>query len=151
MQKFLSNISIQVNHNIYIKNPESSELGKKIIRGSIKMIDEKGFEAFTFQKLAGAIASTEASIYRYFKNKHHLLLYLTCWYWGWMEYRLVFSLANVECPKDRLKRAITLLVEDVKEDNNFTHINEIKLNHIVITDSSKAYLTKAVDEENKKG
>lgn len=151
MQKILSNISIQVNKNIFLKNPESTELGKKILSGSIEMIADIGFEAFTFRKLAKGIGSTEASIYRYFESKHKLLLYLTYWYWAWLEYRIVFSMANIDSPKDRLQRAITLLVEEVKEDNNFTHINEIKLHHVVIADSSKAYLTKSVDEENKVG
>lgn len=151
MQAFLSNISIHINENVYLKDPQSSDLGKRIIRGSIDMMDEMGFESFTFRKLAKAINSTEASVYRYFESKHKLLLYLTCWYWGWLEYRMMFRLANVESAKDRLKRAIILLVENVEEDNNFTHINEIKLHHIVIADSSKAYLTKAVDEENKAG
>ena len=151
MNELLSKVSIQVNEHIYLKNPDSSELGQRIIAGSIDMIDEKGFESFTFGKLGKGINSTEASVYRYFESKHRLLLYLTSWYWGWMEYRLVFSLANVHSPKDRLVRAIALLTEQVIEDSSFTHINEVKLHRIVISESSKAYLTKDVDQENKEG
>lgn len=151
MHRLLSNISIQVHEKIYLKHPESSELGQKIISSSIDMIEEMGFECFTFRKLAKEISSTEASIYRYFENKHKLLLYLSSWYWAWMEYQLVFGLANIESPKERLLKAITLLTQGVKEDNSFTHINEIKLHKIVISESSKAYLTKEVDEENKDG
>jgi AcrR family transcriptional regulator len=151
MNELLSKVSIQVNEHIFLKNPESSELGRRIIAGSINMIDEMGFELFTFRKLGKGINSTEASIYRYFESKHRLLLYLTSWYWGWMEYRLVFSLANVHSPKDRLARAIALLTDQVIEDSSFTHINEVKLNRIVISESSKVYLTKDVDQENKEG
>ncbi len=151
MDLLLRKMSIQVNEHIYLKDPESSDLGRKIISGSIEMIDAIGLECFTFRKLAAEIGSTEASIYRYFESKHKLLLYLISWYWGWMEYRLVFGLANIPSPMDRLERAITLLTEAVKEDGSFEHINEIKLNRIVICDSSKAYLTKDVDEENKDG
>jgi len=151
MQSIPLQVSIQVNEKIYLKNPESSELGRKIIAHSIDMIYELGFEDFTLRKLGKEINSTEASIYRYFESKHKLLLYLTSWYWGWMEYRLVFNLANVLPAHERLERALNLLTEQVKEDGNFTHINEIKLHQIVITESSKAYLTKDVDKENKEG
>ena len=151
MQVFLPNITIQVNDKIYLKNPDSSELGRKIISSSVDMLDEMGMEAFTFRKLAERINSTEASIYRYFESKHKLLLYLTSWYWGWMEYRLVFALANVVTPQERLTKAIALLTGEVKEDGTYSFINEVKLNRIVISESSKAYLTKEVDVENKVG
>lgn len=115
------------------------------------MIEDIGFEAFTFRKLGVAIKSNEASIYRYFESKHKLLLYLTVWYWGWMEYRLVFCLANVSSAKERLERAITLLTEPIGEQDSADHIDKVKLNQIVIAESSKSYLTKDVDEENKAG
>ena len=95
--------------------------------------------------------STEASIYRYFESKHKLLLYLISWYWHWMEYKVVFGLANIESPYERLTKAIRILTEEITEDSNFSHINEIKLNKIVISESSKAYLTKCVDQENEIG
>jgi AcrR family transcriptional regulator len=151
VQEFLSKLSVKVNDKIYLKNPESSDLGKKIIAGSIDLLDEIGFDCFTFRKLALRIDSTEASIYRYFESKHKLLLYLTSWYWGWMEYRLIFGLANISCPNERLKRAVYLLTVKIEEDLSFSHINEVKLNRIVISESSKAYLTKEVDQENKEG
>ena len=151
MSGLSTKVSIQVNSKIYLKDPETSELGRKIISGGIDMIDDMGFESFTFRKLGVAINSTEASIYRYFENKHKLLLYLISWYWGWMEYRLMFGLANISSPLERLQRAITLLTEGITQDDSFEHIDKVKLNHIVINDSSKTYLTKQVDEENKEG
>ncbi|NQY67845.1 MAG: TetR/AcrR family transcriptional regulator, partial [Flavobacteriales bacterium] len=86
MEALLSNIAIRVNNSIYLKDPESSDLGKNILGGGIDMIDEIGFEDFTFKKLAKEIGSTEASVYRYFESKHKLLLYIISWYWSWMEY-----------------------------------------------------------------
>ena len=115
------------------------------------MIYEIGFEAFTFRKLAKSISSTEASVYRYFESKHKLLVYLTAWYWSWLEYRLVFAIANVENPVVRLERALLIVTKQVEEDGNFAYINEIKLHQIVIAESSKAYLTKDVDEDNESG
>lgn len=151
MHRSLTSVGIKINECIYLKDPESSDLGKKIITGSIDLIDEIGFEAYTFRKLAKIIQSTEASIYRYFENKHKLLLYLTSWYWSWMEYRLVFRLANIPSAVERLKIAVSVLTETVTEDGGFSHIDEVKLNRIVIEDSSKVYLTRNVDEENKEG
>lgn len=151
MKELLSGISIKVNEHIYVKDPESSALGKKIISGSIDMISELGFENFTFRKLGKAINSTEASIYRYFESKHKLLLYLTSWYWAWTEYRLAFGLANIDSPTERLEIAITMLTEPVEQDGSFSHINEVRLHQILISESSKAYLTKEVDEQNEFG
>ncbi len=151
MQNFRNKISIKVNENVFLKHPDSSTLGKKIVQGSIDLIDEIGFEDFTFKKLACSIQSTEASVYRYFESKHHLLVYLVLWYWGWQEYRLVMTTMNVEDPNERLKRCIKILTEKIEEDSNFSQINEVKLNRIVITESSKIYLNKKVDAENEKG
>jgi len=151
MKAFLPKISIPVNQGVYLKDPNSSELGRRIITGSIDLIDEIGFEGFTFKKLAQHIGTTEASVYRYFESKHRLLLYLTSWFWGWLEYQLVFRLANIESPWERLERAIHILTSPVEEDLTLDHINEVKLYNIVTAESSKAYLTKLVDEENKEG
>jgi AcrR family transcriptional regulator len=151
MNDLLSKVSIQVNEKIYLKNPETSDLGRNIIKGGIEMIDDIGFEAFTFRKLGKKIGSTEASIYRYFESKHKLLLYLTSWYWGWMEYRLAFTVANVPSPMDRLRRALSLLTEDFDEDSTFVHIDTRMLHRIVISESSKSYLVKEVDKVNQEG
>ena len=88
-------IHIKVNPELYLKNPDSSELGRKIIHESIIMINELGFESFTFKKLGLKIESPESSIYRYFENKHTLLIYLVSWYWCWIEYLLFFTTANI--------------------------------------------------------
>lgn len=151
IQEFHVNMNLQISKACYLKNPESSDLGKKIVVGSIDLIYKMGFETFTFGKLAREIKSTEASIYRYFESKHKLLLYLTSWYWAWMEYRVLFGLANINSPMDRLVKAVKILTEKVVEDSNFNHINEVKLHKIVIAEASKAYLTKEVDKENKNG
>ncbi len=151
MTAFKSNIKINVNENVFLKNPDSSTLGKKIIEGSIELIDDLGFEEFTFKKLAKYIGSTEASVYRYFESKHYLLIYLVLWYWGWQEYRMVLSLTNIDSPIERLKRAITILTEKIEEDSNFSQINEVRLNRIVIGESSKIYLNKTVKKDNEQG
>ncbi len=144
-------IQLQINPAIYLKDPESSKLGRKILQGSIEMIADKGFEYFTFKKLAEHIESTEASIYRYFESKHKLLLYLVNWYWTWLSYRLDYEIANIESAEERLTKVINLLTEKVMQDADFEHIDEQELYQIIINESAKTYLTHEVDEENKEG
>ena len=62
-------LQIKMNEKLFVRNPEQTELGRKIIQFSIQLIQENGFESFTFKKLAEEIGSTEAGIYRYFENK----------------------------------------------------------------------------------
>lgn len=144
-------IHIKISPTLYSKDPESSELGKKIVSKSIEMINELGFEAFTFRKLGAAIGSNESSVYRYFENKHVLLVYLLNWYWSWIEYKLVMLIVNVSNNEEKLTSAITLVTEKVKEDSDFSYINEMILSEIMITEASKAYHTKEVDADNKLG
>jgi AcrR family transcriptional regulator len=151
MQTMLSNIVITVNDKLYVKNPETSELGKKIIEYSIILIDEIGFDYFTFKKLGERIGSNESSIYRYFESKHKLLLYLSSWYWAWIEYRLVFETNNIINPKEKLYKAIAIVTEKIEDDSNTLHINEATLNKIIIAEFTKTLLTKEIDEENKIG
>lgn len=151
MQNLLSNIIISVNDKLYVKNPETSELGKKIIEQSILLIDEIGFENFTFKKLGEKINSNESSIYRYFESKHKLMLYLSSWYWSWIEYKLAFATTNISNPLERLKKGIIIVTEKIEDDTTTLHINESILNRIIIQEFTKTLLTKEVDEENKEG
>jgi Bacterial regulatory proteins, tetR family len=145
------NIQIAISPELYSKNPNSSELGQKIISKSISQINEMGFEAFTFKKLGKLINSPESSIYRYFESKYSLLIYLTSWYWTWTEYRLVFATTNVDSPKERLKKSIEILTKPVLVDKSISYVNEVVLSEIIFSESIKAYHTKNVDEQNKKG
>lgn len=151
MQNILSNIIISVNDKLYVKNPETSDLGKKIIEQSILLIDEIGFENFTFKKLGEKISSNESSIYRYFESKHKLMLYLSSWYWGWIEYKMVFATSNITNPLEKLKKAILIVTEKIEDDQSTQHINEALLNKIIVQEFTKTLLTKEVDEENKEG
>ena len=151
MDKLIRNLNININEKLYVKNPESSELGKNIIKNSILLIDEIGFEAFTFKKLGERIQSNESSIYRYFENKHKLLIYLSTWYWSWIEYRLVFSTNNISNPIKKLEKAIKILTQKIEDDSQTKHIDESILNKIIIAEFTKTFLTKEVDQENKEG
>ena len=145
------NVHIEISPTLYSKNPDSTELGQKIISKSIDLINEIGFEKFTFKKLGEQINSPESSIYRYFKNKHILLIYLTSWYWSWIEYRVVFATTNVGSPKERLLKALEILIKPVLIDNSFSYVNEVLLSEIIFSESNKAYHTKKVDDYNNRG
>ena len=97
------NIQVSLNPGLYLKDPQESDLGKRIIQHSILLMEELGFEQFNFKKLAEAMGSTEASIYRYFENKHKLLTYLVSWYWEWLRYMIEIKTFNVEDPKKKLE------------------------------------------------
>jgi AcrR family transcriptional regulator len=142
-------LKIQINNNIFVKDPETSTLGRKIIQESIILMDEIGFENFTFKKLGERIGSNESSIYRYFESKHKLLVYLSSWYWSWIEYRMVFETNNIYNAFEKLKKAITIVTEKIEDDSKTKHINEAILNQIIIAEFTKTLLTKEVDEENR--
>lgn len=141
-------LQIRMNEALYLRDPERSELGKKIIGHSVQLIHKTGFESFNFKKLAEEIGSTEAGIYRYFENKHKLLIYLTAWYWGWLEFQIGYHTNNIVDPGEKLRRVIRLLSSTVEDDQDTQHINERLLHQIVITEGSKTYLTRHVGDDN---
>ena len=142
-------VKFDINEKIFLRNPESSEVGKLMVKKSIDLIYDLGFEQFTFKKLALEINSTEATIYRYFENKHRLLLYILNWYWCYMEFLVTFKLENVVDKKERLKIIVHLLTHEFAESTNQFDYNKKLLNQIVIAESSKVYLVKEVTEINK--
>ncbi|MGB5370169.1 MAG: TetR/AcrR family transcriptional regulator [Flavobacteriaceae bacterium] len=151
MDHLLQTVKIDINDKIYVKDPQSSDLGKRIIEHGINMIFEMGFDKFTFKKLGERIGSNESSIYRYFESKHKLLLYLASWYWGWLEYKLVFATNSISNAEEKLQRALEIITSATEEDRSVSHVNEVLLNKIVINEYSKSYLTKEVDAENREG
>jgi AcrR family transcriptional regulator len=142
-------VSFKVNEAIFLKDPESTELGKQIVKCAIDLIYELGFENFTFKKLAIEANTTEATIYRYFVNKHRLLLYIINWYWSYMEFLLEFQLQNVVDPGQKLKSIVQLLTHELPESTGGLDYNKKYLNQIVISESSKVFLVKEVNEINK--
>jgi AcrR family transcriptional regulator len=151
MKNLLSVLKIAVPDKIFIKDPETSDLGKRIVENSILLIDEIGFDNFTFKKLGVKIGSNESSIYRYFESKHKLLLYLSSWYWAWLEYQLVIETFSLSDAHLKLEKGIEMVTKTVEIDSDFSHINEVVLYKIIVNESSKSFLTKEVDSENKEG
>lgn len=136
---------------LYLKDPQTTKYGSKLLGNSVLLIDELGFEGFTFKKLAAKIDSTETSIYRYFENKHLLLLYLNCWYWEWLNYLIEVETKNLPSPQVRLERAIHLIVNAHHEFALTAYVNEVILHKVVVMEGTKSYHIHSVDNENKDG
>lgn len=144
-------IKFDLNNSLFNKDPQETELGRKIIGSSILLVNEIGFEAFTFKKLATSIGSAEKSIYRYFDNKHLLLLFLTSWYWEWVHYLIIINSKNIDNPNQKLKIAIENLVKATSENPMNKYINENILHQVIVKEGGKAYHVVDIDDENKAG
>jgi len=147
----MPSLKLDLNPSLYLKNPQDTTLGKKIVGEGVLLIDELGFEQFTFKKLAERIESTEATVYRYFESKHRFLVYIIAWYWHWMEFKIHFSTHYLDDPREKLSMAIKTLCRKKINDPNFPILDESVLFRIVINESDKTYLIKEVDKINKEG
>lgn len=144
-------IELSINDKLFKNNPQHTELGRKILQYSIKMIDEMGLERFNFRKLAQVIGTGEASIYRYFENKRMLLIYLVNWYWEWMKLRIEMKVDHVEDARRQLDIALNCVADTAKKNMRIDFIDEDILNRVVINEGSKAYHNKDVDDRNQEG
>ncbi len=144
-------IQISPSASLYIRDPQSTATGRDILRNAIPLMQDLGFEKFTFKKLAQRMGASEITIYRYFGNKHKLLLYLLSWYWEWVKYSIIFNCHNIRESKEKLRIAIRTVIESNRRNPLVDYIDEEKLYALVIEESEKAYHTKQVDQENRKG
>ena len=146
-----TSIKIKLTEMLFLRDPEETALGRNIILKSIELMDLIGYEDFTFKKLAVAMSSTEASIYRYFENKHKLLLYLTSWYWAYLSFKIDYETNNLKNAKAKLKKIISIISEIHKSDFVSGEFSVQTLQKIVISESAKSYLIKEVEDINKNG
>ena len=143
-------VQVRMNEKLFLRDPEQSELGRRIIRQGILLINEIGFEETTFRKLADRIGTKEASIYRYFENKHRLLVYIVAWYWQWLDFQVLFETRNLLDTHEKLERVLRILLQmDVATPATPDDIDLVALHNIVICEASKAYLTRHVTEDNR--
>ena len=141
-------VRLPMNEKLFVRDPEQSELGQNIVRRGAALMDKVGFDAFTFKKLAAELNTAEASVYRYFENKHRLLTYLAAWYWRWLEYRVVFSTNNLTDPAAQLK-VVVRLVGGAETNDDAAAVDLRVLQRLVIREATKAYHTNHVNEDNK--
>jgi AcrR family transcriptional regulator len=137
--------------HLYLKDPQSTLLGQKILSEALLMLHAQGFESFTFRKLALAIASTEASVYRYFENKHKLLAYLVEYYWAGMNLTTNKKFGLEQASDKRMCSLLRLLSGIEAPDCPGYRLDTTMLYALVVAESTKAYHTHHVDRDNAEG
>ncbi len=151
MNTLLGHVAIKLDSQLFVKDPLSSAVGQEIIRHSVNLISADGLEQFNFKKLAVALGSTESTVYRYFKNKHQLMMYLASWYWSMLEWRVAFATANVSSPAVALDNALRILSIAQSDLGKTDFLNESKLHDIVVTESFKAFVIKGLLKKERLG
>lgn len=146
-------MQIKFSHHqgLFLRDPEESALGRKIIARGIELIHKHGFEEFNFKKLASDISSTEASIYRYFENKHQLLLYLMASYWSYLAYLIEIKTNNIKSTRQKIKISLRIICNSKELLSIKVPFDIEKLSVITMCESTKSFLIKNVDEINKEG
>jgi hypothetical protein len=97
------------------------------------------------------MGSTEASVYRYFENKQMLLIYLTSWYWEYLDFNIMMNTKNIEDPFRKLKIAVKTVVDGMSEGTAIEYIDIKLLHQIIVEQSPKVIYTKKVSECEKAG
>ena len=138
------------------KTKRRTELDRQIAARKEDIMDaailefiENGIDNSKISDIAKRAEVGTVTVYRYFENKHRLLIYIAAWYWNWVEYRINFQTNNIKDPFKRLQKVIKLLATTVVDDKKTFHVDENLLHQIIIAEGSKAYLTKQVGEDNK--
>lgn len=144
-------LSITVNPNTYLRNPEETELGRKIIKHGIELMSETGYQCFNFKNLAQEMKSTEASVYRYFENKYMLLMYLTSWYWEYLDLQIMLNTRNIDDPVRKLMITVNTIVNGTETDFIQDYVNVTQLHKIVVEQSTKVTHSKKVEACEKAG
>lgn len=145
-----SYIQIRPDPELYVRDPEGTELGRSILLDGLIVMDELGLEAFTFKKLAKRIGCTEVSIYNYFPNKHRLLQYYFQLYWLWLR-QLCGRHAEKEVdPRIALEKLVETICGVWTEEVPVLPLDAKLLRKLVIEEGMKSYLHKNVDADNAK-
>jgi AcrR family transcriptional regulator len=134
-----------------LKDPRQTRLGRNIVEHGIDMIADSGFEEMTFKKLGKVIGSPEASIYRYFENKHKFLLYVMALYWGMIDLHCKEIIESEIELEEKVSRILDILCTPPDIPINGHFIKGEIINTIVIGESVKTFMTKHVDDDNDHG
>lgn len=145
-----SKYAFTLNSDLYLKDPMSSILGQAILQKGVPLFMELGYEGLTAKKLAYSAQTTEATVYKYFKNKHRLLQYYSQLYWVWLEQQLKVFTAILDDPQEKLLRAVDIIcqIPEVAADPGV--VSKAALRKLVVAEGSKAYLSNHVDDDNDK-
>lgn len=150
MQQNIENVYADIAH-FALKDPMQTRLGRSIIEHGIQMIAEVGFEEMTLKKLGKVIGSPEASLYRYFENKHKFLLYIMALYWGIIDVYCSEIIQSDAEHEEKISRILDILCIPPDIPFNGHCIKGEIIYTIVIGESVKTFMTKHVDDDNHHG
>jgi AcrR family transcriptional regulator len=143
-------LSFKANEKLYLRDPQDSELGRRILRTGMELMHELGLEDFTMKKLAQALQTNESSLYRYFESKGRLLQYFFEWYWRWLDYQIFILTQNVDSPRKRLEIVADVITAQRKAAPSDDYwVQDNLLRNLIVQEGNKAYLTHRVDEDNR--
>lgn len=151
LSPMLPTLRPDLNEHLYLRDLHATALGRRLLTESVRLLDEIDLEVFTFKSKTLALRSTEASLYRYFENKHRLLTYLVSWHWAWMRFRVSFTMTNVVAPRQRLHLALVTVCAPTSDPPATLDLNKEVLYRVVMAEAREAYLTKEVDADNQAG
>lgn len=135
-------------HALFLKDPESSELGRSILEKGLALMSRLGLEAFTFKKLAAEIGSTEVSLYKYFPNKQRLLQYYYQLYWLWLRQLCGRLAEKASTPREAVVTTLEAISGIWPKDIPALQLDPALLRQLIIDEGMKSYLHKHVDEDN---
>lgn len=143
-------VELSLPNGLFVKDPQSSELGKTLIYKAAQMIGDTGIEAFTLLKLAKNIGCTEATVYRYFTGKQQLLYYLMNLYWGYVLFGIEYHIKGEHSDNKRLNKAIDLLLCPNIDDFSSPGTGEL-LSAVAISEGIRIHLRPEVSKEIEEG
>lgn len=150
MQSNTFHLSLELPECLYVKNPDSSKLGKNILHQAALMIGKSGIEEFNFLKLSKEIGCTEASVYRYFHNKQQLVQYLLNIYWGAICVEIEYTVRQIKSPKKRLKAALEILAAPHPENFTDNKLADAVVS-VAMSEGVRIHLRPRISEELKAG
>ncbi len=143
-----SNKDLNISPKLYVRDPQTTDLGKKMLQESVVLIDETGFEEFGIDKLARHLEVEEDEIYQYFESKHQIFVFLLNWYWEKTIVLIDSNTAQIHDPIQKLKKIIDLLVQGANYGPFADFIDDARLQNIVIRESAKGYRRDALGKEH---
>lgn len=139
----------RLNENLFLRNPDETSSGRLILRQGLSLMLEIGFEAFTFRKLADKAGITEATVYKYFSNKHRLLQYYFDLYWVWMKELGLLEASRHQDPAQKVRCLLDILCGVWPDKSIMPPVEAVELRALLIAEGLKSLLNKNVDDDNR--
>jgi AcrR family transcriptional regulator len=133
---------------LYLKDPESTDVGRALLAHGLDLMLELGLEAFTFRKLAQRVGTTEVTVYKYFANKQRLLKYYYQLYRLWLRQVGAQEVERSSEPREVLAHVVEVLCGVWPGTLPPLQLDPSGLRKLVIAEGMKSYLHKNVDDDN---